>query len=89
MLDFESILADFDGDKSLMVEIFRLFIEESVQQRGRMHSAIAAGDSAGLESAAHSLKGSVGYFKVDKLSELAYSLEKLGAEGATADAAEL
>jgi signal transduction histidine kinase/CheY-like chemotaxis protein len=87
LLDFESILSDFDGDDALMVEIFRLFIEESVQQRRRIHQAIASGDGNGLESAAHSLKGSVGYFKVDRLSEMAYSLEQMGAAGSIGDAA--
>ena len=89
LLDFEAILSDFDGDTSLMEEIFRLFIEESVHQRKRITGAIDAADSSTLESGAHSLKGSVGYFKVDQLSEMAYRLEQLGAGGSTQGAEEI
>jgi len=89
LLDFQSILVDFDGDETLMEEIFRLFLEESAQQRERINAAIGAADSGALESAAHSLKGSVGYFKVDGLSELAAELEQLGAGGSTNGAGEM
>jgi len=89
LLDYDAILEDFDGDASLMEEIFQLFIEESGDQRMRVSGAIASGDAGELERAAHSLKGSVGYFKVDELSDKAHRLEQLGAGGSTDGAPEI
>jgi two-component system sensor histidine kinase/response regulator len=83
LLDFDMILEEFDGDEGLMADVFRVFMTESVELRDRLANAIAAGDVEGLKNAAHSLKGTVGYFKVEQLSEVASALEKLGASGTT------
>ena len=83
LLDFDMILEEFDGDEGLMADVFQVFMTESVELRDRLANAIAAGDAEGLKNTAHSLKGTVGYFKVEQLSEVASALEKLGARGTT------
>ncbi len=89
LLDFDSILDDFDRDQRLLADVIRMFMEESVQLFERLSHAIVSGDADELKRAAHSLKGSVGYFKVDRLSEMTSRLESLGASGTTEGGGEI
>ena len=70
-----------DGDMELLEEIASLFLEDYTAQLEQIREGIALGDSAAVNSAAHSLKGSVANFAAKESYEAAYRLELLGQEG--------
>ena len=70
-------------------EFIDSFFVEGPEQLDQIESAIANGDAASLNHAAHSLKSSSAYVGVVKLAEILYELEKLGKEGSTEGASPL
>jgi CheY-like chemotaxis protein len=66
----ENVLGDVE-------DLFRATCADSVQAIKR---AAATGDAAALENSAHSLKGAASCLGEDRLAELLYELERMGAE---------
>src|SRR3954454_315069 len=75
------------GDSDLLREITTIFLEEYPQLLEDIRSAVARCDDHLLERSAHSLKGSVSNFGAKSATAAAYSLEKLGRQKASANAA--
>jgi len=86
-IDREAILGRVGGDVALLQETAGIFLEELPRLREALRAALAAGDGASLERAAHSLKGSVGLFGAASTVDAARSLERLGQTGNLAQAA--
>jgi len=78
VLDLQLALARVGGDEQLLREIAVLFIEECPRAFAEIQEAVAAGDAAKLENAAHALKGSVSNFGARNAVEAAFRLEQMG-----------
>lgn len=78
-----------DGDTAFLIEIVTLFIREAPEQLLRIQHAIDSGDSAGLQLAAHSLKGASASLGALGLANCARQLEALARQGDISQAGEL
>jgi len=78
VLDLQLALSRVGGDKQLLREIAVLFNEECPRAFAEIQEAVARGDAAKLENAAHALKGSVANFGARNAVEAAFSLERMG-----------
>jgi len=84
-IDPEAALARVEGDRELLHEIIGLFLDEAPVRMGEIRVAISDRNGNALERAAHSLKGSVGYFNAPRAYEAALRLESIGRDGDWAD----
>lgn len=80
-IDLASTLTLFSGDIDLLVELVNDFLHNYPLLLTQMENSIASRKAQALQLAAHSLKGSVGYFGAQAARDLAHQLEKIGAEG--------
>ena len=87
-LNISELLAQVEGDVSLLKELTGLFLEDCPNLMSELQDAVACGDAEGIERLAHTLKGSVGNFGARGASEAALRLQKIGKSGNLADAAE-
>jgi signal transduction histidine kinase/DNA-binding response OmpR family regulator/HPt (histidine-containing phosphotransfer) domain-containing protein len=76
------------GDRGLLRELAQAFGDDYPRSLERVRVAVAAGDRAGLERAAHELKGAVGVFGAAAAVAAALRLETMGREGNLEGAAE-
>jgi HPt (histidine-containing phosphotransfer) domain-containing protein len=77
----EQLLDQSDGDEELMEKLILLFNENTPEILGSIRESIAQRDSAGLESAAHKLLGSLGAFGAESARRIALRLEDQGRLG--------
>lgn len=87
-LDESVALNRVGGDVELLREVVGLFLDDYPHSLEKIRDAVAAGDQAGLEHHAHSLKGSVSTFGAKEAFEAALALEKQGRTGDLSGAAE-
>jgi two-component system sensor histidine kinase/response regulator len=83
------LLARFDGDSELLKELAGIFLQECPRMLDAIRVALRAADLKALESAAHTLKGSVGNFPVSGPWETAQRLELLAKSGQPSGAQEI
>jgi len=76
-------------DEELVEDLARILREQSPILLGQIQTAIAAGDAEEVHRSAHALKGTVGYFGVPSIVEMAHQLERRGAEENLDNASEL
>ncbi len=69
------------GDRGLLVELVEIFRTEGPRRLADLRRALAKGDAAGVESAAHSIKGSVGSLKAKRSYDAARAVEALARRG--------
>lgn len=69
------------GEPDVLGEILTTFLDDVPRRIERLHAALAAGDAAGVQRAAHSLKGSSGNIGAHALYETARRLDELGTAG--------
>jgi two-component system, sensor histidine kinase and response regulator len=79
--EHEKALARMDGDWELFQECVEIFREDSPKLLREIAAAICAADPLRLTSAAHTLKGALGYLGGAVPLELSWELELLGARG--------
>ena len=60
VFDADDFLARCGGRRELAHQVARLFLSECPRHLDRLRAALNAGDAAGLQSAAHTIKGTVG-----------------------------
>ena len=87
-VDRAAALSNVGGDVALLREIVELFLEECPRMVEAIQRGIDAGDAAGVQRAAHTLKGSVSVFGAHRTVELALQLECMGRAGDLTGAAE-
>jgi CheY-like chemotaxis protein len=80
-IDLSSALSSMDGNTAVLVDVLRVFLEYYPKAIAELQTAIAAGDAAGVERVAHSLKGAVSTFGAQTASTLASELEMMGRQG--------
>jgi PAS domain S-box-containing protein len=78
VLDKEELLKRVEGDEALLQELAGEFLEDCPQLLAEVQQAVASGDAANLERAAHKLKGVTGTFAAKAAAGAALELEKLG-----------
>jgi two-component system sensor histidine kinase/response regulator len=83
------LLARFDGDSELLKELAGIFLQECPRMLDAIRAALGGADSKTLETAAHTLKGSVGNFAASVPWETALRLELLAKSGQLSGAQEI
>ena len=73
------LLAAFDDDANFVQEIVMGFLSRCPVLLDEIRSAVRAGDASAVSYAAHSLKGSIGYFAHGDAYEAARRIERLTA----------
>lgn len=81
-LDREALIARFDGDAELLLQILDLYDQTSAQCLEKLAAAVAAGDFPGVAAAAHKLAGSVGNLCAPDALHAARKVEELIRSGA-------
>jgi signal transduction histidine kinase/CheY-like chemotaxis protein/ligand-binding sensor domain-containing protein len=76
--NMEQTLDKLGGDEKLLQEIVAIFLDEAPRHLAILRQALETGNAEGIERAAHSLKGELGYLCVPKLSQAACDLEEKG-----------
>jgi two-component system, sensor histidine kinase and response regulator len=79
--DLTRALERVENDRELLQEMIDLFIADYPQHVEEIREGIAAGDTARIKFAAHTLKGSVGNFAAQAAFDAALRLEKLAGAG--------
>lgn len=80
-LDEAVALSRMGGDRQLLLEIAKLFLDDYADLLSTIQRAISEGDSRSLERSAHTLKGSVANFGAAESVDAALRLEMMGREG--------
>ena len=81
VLDRVDLLARIDGDRVLLVELVRLFVQERPELLGSMEKALRDGDAQELARAAHKAKGAFGNLSAPLAQQCAVELELLARHG--------
>jgi HPt (histidine-containing phosphotransfer) domain-containing protein len=76
IFDADAALQRLEGDAELFRMLGKIFQEDSVELFGKLSSALAVGDLAVVERAAHSLKGLAANFEAIAATEVAFSIEE-------------
>ncbi len=87
VLDREVALERVGGDRELLRELVEMFDAECPGWLAAVRDAIARGDAALLQRAAHALRGGAGTFGAAGACNVAQRLETMGREGDLKDAA--
>lgn len=77
-LDLDIALSHVDGDLQLLGELAALFLQDYPRLRDELRDSISKKDPASLERAAHTLKGRLAFFGIQKVREQALGLEMIG-----------
>jgi len=77
-LDLAVALSHVDGDMQLLAELAALFLQDYPRLLEEIRGSITNADSACLERAAHTLKGRLAFFGIQKAREQALGLEISG-----------
>src|SRR5207253_7872959 len=72
------VLARVGGDRELLAEISRLFVEDAPRHLERIRVALDSLDGESLRRAAHGLKGAAANFDADAVVSAARTLEEMG-----------
>lgn len=88
VFDITEALLRTDGDMELFQELAGIFLESYSKQLADVENAIEKNDMNALESAAHSIKGSVGVFCAKPAFDVALKLEMMGRENNMSEACE-
>jgi signal transduction histidine kinase/DNA-binding response OmpR family regulator len=75
------VLARVGGDRQLLAEISRLFVDDAPRYLERIRQAIDARDGESLRRAAHGLKGAAANFDAEGVVSAARTLEEIGRTG--------
>jgi HPt (histidine-containing phosphotransfer) domain-containing protein len=77
----EALLDAAGGDEELARELAEVFLEEIPRRLSELRSAAGAGDSLGLQAAAHTLKGSASTLGFGDVAERARTIELRARDG--------
>jgi len=74
----DQVLARVGGDRQLLAEISRLFVDDAPRHLQRIREALEQRDGELLRRAAHGLKGAAANFEADGVVSAARTLEEIG-----------
>jgi two-component system, sensor histidine kinase and response regulator len=81
VLDFDSLIRNFEGDVDLLRMLGRVFVDTSQQQMSVLVEAFERGDAEALARDAHAIRGSVANFRADAAVSAAVRLEQIARDG--------
>jgi CheY-like chemotaxis protein/HPt (histidine-containing phosphotransfer) domain-containing protein len=81
VLDFDSLLRNFDGDVDLLRMLGKVFVDTSQQQMSVLVAAFERGDAEALARDAHAIRGSVANFRAEAAVSAAVKLEQIARDG--------
>ena len=81
LINERKVLAGLGGDRELMAEVLRLFIDDSARLMREMQTAAARKNGEAIRQVAHALKGSIANLSAGTARELAAKMEQLGKNG--------
>ena len=79
-LDRSDALDRLGGDRALLAEVARLFLEDCPTRLAAIKTAVDADDAEGIRASAHALKGAAGNLSARGVVDAARTLERIGAE---------
>jgi len=82
-------LEHVDGDSRLLADLALIFVEDCSRLVDKLRHSIGEGDRIAVERIAHSLKGRLAFFGMERERELALKLEVSGRQGKFAEARRL
>jgi two-component system sensor histidine kinase/response regulator len=85
-VDWEFARSSVNGDQELLNTLVAIVLKETPKWIGEIESSVSAGDAAGLQLHAHTLKGSLRFLGPLTFSETAESLEIMGKAGSLKNA---
>src|ERR1700760_110404 len=71
-------LEHLGGDERLLREVLSIFLAEAPKHMEALRAAVTQGVAATVETAAHTLKGELGYLGIPEISRMAAQLEDMG-----------
>ena len=74
----DQVLARVGGDRQLLAEISKLFVDDAPRHLEKIREAIEQRDGESLRRAAHGLKGAAANFEADGVVSAARTLEEIG-----------
>jgi HPt (histidine-containing phosphotransfer) domain-containing protein len=77
----DRVLARVGGDRALLAEISRLFVDDAPGHLKRIREALDSGDADSLRRSSHALKGAAANFEASAVVDSARSLEDMGRRG--------
>jgi HPt (histidine-containing phosphotransfer) domain-containing protein len=80
VIDLPALLERFDGDKDILQEVVKLFIDDCPKLMDEVRIAVARKDPAAVDRTAHTLKGSASNFSASAAAA-AMKLERMGRAG--------
>ena len=75
------VLARVGGDRELLAEISRLFVDDAPRHLQKIREALDMRDGEALRRAAHGLKGAAANFDAEGVVNAARTLEEIGRTG--------
>ena len=82
-------LQQLGGDEPLMYEILDIFLVEAPKHLATLRFAVERGTAETIETAAHTLKGELGYLGMPEISRRAAEMEDMGRSHSLTGAANL
>jgi len=79
-VDLSDALRLVEGDRELLSELARVFVDDYPTRVTELREALTVGDATRIERAAHALKGAVANFRAVSAQRLAQELETAGRE---------
>jgi CheY-like chemotaxis protein len=76
--NLSTTLEQLGGDETLLQEVIDIFLEEAPKHLAALRLAVAQGVAKTVETAAHTLKGELGYLCVPEISQRASQIEEMG-----------
>ena len=86
VFDLSALDRQTGGDRSLQIDVVRMFLEDCPSRVEAIRASVADGDAAGLRAAAHALKGAAAYLSAAFVVDAAAQLEQIGREDRLAEA---
>jgi len=80
IFDMEALLSRVGGDRELMIDVIRLFLDDCPFVSRALRWQVEADNASALRAAAHALKGSAGSLSAMAVYDTASSLEQLAGE---------
>jgi response regulator RpfG family c-di-GMP phosphodiesterase len=81
VFDVEALLLRLMGDRQLACAVLKGFLKDAPSQLESLRSRVAAADSPGVRSQAHTLKGASATVAAEGLRAIAIEMERAGAAG--------
>ena len=85
-IDLVKALSEFDDDRAFFLEVLDGFLDNLVDQRDSIDTALKAGDARAVMDTAHAIKGGAANLTAEKLAQSADALEALARSGTLAEA---